>query len=89
MEPINEISFKHETSAVPVIESTQLDLIIQRGARYNVSFRYYRTQGQGSQVGIGFPTWFAGLAAKSENAMKAKMANFFMMFCRPFPAVKW
>jgi hypothetical protein len=36
---------------------------------------------------MGFPFLFAGLAAKSESAMKAKMANFFMMFCCPFPAI--
>jgi len=80
MEPINETNFKHETSAVLVKKVLNLDLIIQRGARYNVCFRYYRTQGHGSQVGIGFPTWFVGLAAKSERAMNAKMASFFMMF---------
>ena len=48
-----------------------------------VNFRYYRTQGQGWHVGIGFSTLTVGRAAKSERAIKAMIVSFFMMFSFP------
>ena len=79
MEPSNDTAFKTENSAAPVIRGNPPHLNTG-AALIIVDFRYYRTQGQGSQVGIGFPFLFVGLAAKSESAMKAKMANFCIMF---------
>jgi hypothetical protein len=49
----------------------------------SVNFRYYRTQGQGWHVGIGFSTLVVGRAAKSESAIKAMIVSFFMMFYCP------